>query len=93
MSTTIWIDDTMYVVDEPVRAHVDELEEELNKHRWIPVGERLPEHESKVLVSDGRYCWTDRYRYGKGRWECLIPGGGDNVEYTHWKPIILPEGE
>ena len=29
MSTTIWIGDKMYVVDEPVRDHVDQLQAEL----------------------------------------------------------------
>ncbi len=76
-----------------IDSATEQLQAELAKHRWISVGERLPEHERKVLVTDGRYFWTDRYQYDKDRWENLIPGGGDNVEYTHWRPIILPEGE
>lgn len=31
MSTTLWVGDKMYVVDEPVRDHVDELEAALAK--------------------------------------------------------------
>ena len=71
---------------------VAKLQEEIEKHRWLPVEERLPENEKKVMVTNGRYTWTDCYSPSCKGWKNLILGGGDLVlvEYTHWKPIILP---
>lgn len=74
----------------------EELQRQLEKHRWIPVTERLPEvplgdaiTSELVLV-----CATHEYKnvveisfynYEIKAWqgEISIP--------THWKPIILPE--
>ena len=75
-----------------IRELHDKVELLKDLRRWIPVEERLPEDERKVLVSDGHSCWTDHYN-SKGEWKNIIPGGGDNVIYTHWKPIILPDQE
>ena len=30
----------------------------LEKQRWIPVSERLPEIDKEVLVTDGELCWV-----------------------------------
>ena len=35
MSTKIWIDDKMYLVDEPVREYVDELQAELAEAKEV----------------------------------------------------------
>lgn len=71
-----------------------QLQAELDKHRWIPVEERLPESEGYYLAAeDGRF---GEYWYSKlGGWQ----HGDRKTSYscadciTHWKPIILPEGE
>ena len=83
-----------------------QLQAELNKLRWIPMAERLPtlgeSHQSKwVWVTDGKRV-VDAYYYDmthrkpaenlvsdKG-WHCH---GIKKSEITHWKPIILPEGD
>ena len=60
------------------------------KHRWIPVGERLPEsgHAKMYVVTDGIGWWEE--------WWCDLgrkSGWGKSYddEITHWKPITLPE--
>ncbi len=63
------------------------LQAEVEQHRWIPVGERLPEESGEYLVvrKGNRYPTTREYEKGMG-WVTH-----DIV--THYKPIILPEGE
>lgn len=73
----------------------DKLQAELEKHRWIPVSERLPE--------DGQFChlympefnsncpqkgW---YLPDKKVWMTLLKSHNRTRKVTHWKPIILPE--
>ena len=59
---------------------------EYDKHRWIPVAERLPKEAKEIWTAtpDGvieRWYWTDTL-YEKDRIRRI---------FTHWKPIILPE--
>jgi hypothetical protein len=72
------------------QIEIAQLRTELDKHRWIPVSERLPDRKGLYLVlwhstNDGvtqiRTC--DEYIFDKN----------DSWEFTHWKPIILPKGE
>ena len=89
MSTKIWIDDKMYLVDEPVREYVDELQAELDKHRWIPVEERLPEKQDMYDVSDGRRKWEHLWIKTL---KCWRKDGSLHYEsITHWRLRILPE--
>ena len=73
-----------------------DLQAELDKHRWIPVEERLPKRGEKV---DG-YVKKLKLRIAnlKGDYvnhkQTITDSDGWQVEnLTHWKPIILPEGE
>jgi len=61
------------------------LRAELDKHRWIPVSERLPEKAGyyQCFRHDNRFPTTREY-LGGGEWV-----SGDTV--THWKPIVLPK--
>ena len=66
-----------------------EVEAELDKHRWIPVEERLPEIRHGILICShglthiAYMAGADKfYSSGSGGW---VPG------VTHWKPIILPK--
>ncbi len=72
-------------------ARVEQLEAELDKHRWIPVSERLPKDEYSILAYG-----NDGFGYK------IVANTSYNLEFkkfrilskvTHWKPIILPEGE
>jgi hypothetical protein len=62
------------------------LKEELEKHRWIPVTERLPDKTGsyQVLRENNSYPTTREYYPDDSQWTSR-----DVV--THWKPIILPE--
>ncbi len=67
------------------------LQAELDKYRWIPVEEQLPEKVKYYAVTDGLEWWRELWCFvdhsGAMGWE-------DNPDcITHWKPIILPEGE
>lgn len=71
-----------------IKAELTALQEQV---RWIQLGERLPEEDIYVLVSNGMFFWRDRYLQRSKRWENIIEGGGRSVVYTHWKPIVLPK--
>jgi len=64
------------------------IEDELDEHRWIPVGERLPEGVGVwlVLKKDGM---PESFRKN----DDSVLWRGFAEKYTHWKPIILPEQE
>jgi prefoldin subunit 5 len=68
------------------------LEAEREKHRFIPVSERLPENGDEcLLVVDGEYVSEGIYSHNDER-DYWINGFGfvDNV--THWQPMPdLPE--
>ncbi|KKM82685.1 hypothetical protein LCGC14_1317020 [marine sediment metagenome] len=65
-----------------------QLQAELDKHRWIPVSERLPKDEYDIFAYG-----YDGYGYK------IVINTSYNLEFkkfrilsevTHWKPIILP---
>ena len=56
--------------------------------RWIPVSERLPEPEVRVLVTDGTSVLETRHN-GKGFKMPRPFPAGILVDVTHWQP--LPE--
>ena len=79
-----------------IAERLEQLEADLDKHRWIPVEERLPERGEKV---DG-YVKKLKLRIAnlKGDYvnhkQTITDSDGWQVEnLTHWKPIILPKGE
>ncbi len=70
---------------------IEQLQAELATHRWIPVEERLPEKHDMYDVSDGRRKWEHLWI---ATYKCWREDGSLHYEsVTHWKPIILPEGE
>ena len=74
-----------------IDSATEQLQAELDKHRWIPVAERLPEKHDMYDVSDGRRKWEHLWiKMFKG-WR--KDGMLHYESITHWKPIILPEGE
>ncbi|MCK5017486.1 MAG: DUF551 domain-containing protein [Candidatus Peribacteraceae bacterium] len=79
--------DPCYAPDCPhTKQCIKRLQAELDKHRWIPVEEKLPKG-ANVLV-----CWESGNISQAicADWE-FSAMGGDRI--THWKPIILPEAK
>ena len=78
------------------RKDIAELQAELDKHRWIRVGERLPKQKGWYWVCYGRYHppTANRQLWG-GKWEVgIVLGRQRDIDaITHWKEIILPELE
>lgn len=68
-----------------LRKEVEELKAQLALHRWIPVGERLPEESGlyHVVMLDVAVSMQP-YHADIKEWP------GAKVPVTHWKPIILP---
>ena len=77
-----------------LQAKLVELEVELEKHRWIPVSERLPDDINVKFVllkkdrSFGPYAIRAMYSPTLNKWDHL---SNMNGVITHWKPIFLPE--
>lgn len=75
------------------KAEFQQLRAENDKHRWIPVSERLPEDKVEVIglfVRDGDISIRQvDYWYAQHKWR---NENGDTIVIppTHWKPIILP---
>ncbi len=67
-----------------LQSENERLKTELETHRWIPVGERLPEENGfyqtygSTLSPPGTNYYDDK-------------GWASAYKITHWKPIILPE--
>ena len=77
---------------------IAELQEEREKHRWIPVTEKLPEPETYILVSFENYTLPDiaTYRVDDDGSGAFYPGDED---YTYlsvgfyvnaWMPLPKP---
>lgn len=85
-------------IDVDVREALRELASRREQDRWIPVGERLPEKDGRVLVlTDGKTPnFTNRtyssrvfalyYEPEHGEWLGFATG-----EITHWRPLPSPD--
>lgn len=74
------------------RADLAAAREELERYRWIPVGERLPEDGERVfvLMRNGYQVIAGHFHSG---W--INDAGCETFNVTHWMPLPLPpkEGE
>ena len=87
-----------------LEAWMEEAATEINRlrseRRWIPVGERWPEHLSDVLVA---YKCGEYVRIGVGEFDgTTVNDDGMTVPYfkgiggfevTHWMPLPEPPGQ
>lgn len=92
-------DEAIHILSQRVLDLESLLSQEKERHRWIPVSERLPENDSDVLVILEKYKpeskWKRRtvalWDEPKGLWfdeKCNV------VNVTHWQPLPAPpEGE
>ena len=71
---------------------IAELEKELDKHRWIPVEEKLPEDGGLYLLTkdEGEDLWLDIFGPAPKGFKC-IKDYIDLHKITHWQSIVLPE--
>ena len=75
-------------------------EHERERHRWIPVGDRLPEEKDRVLITShtteivcSAYYYDDTAS-GEPQWNLLGGGVLDFDCVTHWMPLpAKPEVE
>ena len=75
--------------------------EALERQRWIPVTERLPEIDKEVLVTDGELCWvcslfeSPDIEDGLYQWEDNYGHWYEFETWVAWMPLpeIYQEGE
>ena len=72
---------------EDLKQQIASLKAELEKHRWIPVSERLPESRGFRQVTDGLSVWSTSFVVDKQKFY-----KANNI-ITHWREIDLPESE
>ena len=68
-------------------AEAKQLQAEVEKHRWIPVSERLPEDDKPCLI----LLISGNIIQGIPSCDLFGPDGILWRSVTHWKPIVLPE--
>jgi len=83
-----WIESNIIT---PLESENAALKAELDKHRWIPVGERLPENfkfnmSKDVYVIAGSKQLVSSYDYELKRWNT-----SPYITVTHWQSLIPPE--
>lgn len=84
-------------VNEQLQDENEQLQAELEKHRWIPVTERLPENIATVWIllyaKATEFLCPNKGFYGEDEngWGWKILGDGLLTKVTYWKPIILPK--
>ncbi len=70
---------------------------EVDKHRWIPVAERLPERGKQVVYCDMEtgYVYVGYLNKPNQWWYFGVNTDKEIAEkdITHWRPIILPASE
>lgn len=73
------------------------LAAEREKHRWIPVTERLPEFDSEVLIiTRGEVVYVAKHSSMIQQWRTIdgVYFNADRYLYvTHWQPLPAPPEE
>jgi hypothetical protein len=78
-------EDVAYLLAQ-LAERVNEIERLQESQRWIPVNERLPEHEAYILIfSPGNKKETPEIKASRGFMVRL-----KNTDVTHWMPLPEP---
>ncbi len=83
-------EDTLIVDIDAYGEEIKQLQDALDKLRWIFIGEGLPKEVGKYDVYDGITKWEEyfsKFEDGEMRWMRR------NLTITHWRLIILPEAD
>jgi hypothetical protein len=72
--------DSASLLHRVVMAAADEIEHLRSERRWVPVDERLPDQEQRVLV----------VLNGEAKSAWYYPPGKFQPEITHWMPLPEP---
>lgn len=80
-----------YFDDVPLVMQAADAIEQLNKPRWIPVNERLPEENAPCIVYNKYYGPMVGWRLDGKRFR--IPGSHFPDHPTHWMPLPEPPEE
>jgi len=91
LRAALW--EKMYDEDNVLKQAADAIEE-LSKPRWIPVTERLPEQEKKVLVT-GIEAIGNVQIYGVKQLDGDVwrPTSAPSCYWEHWMPLPEPPKE
>lgn len=86
--------DLRKMIDEILDDIINIQQAELDKHRWIPVSERLPKNVrekidviAKQTLASGKVTIK---RLTNIEWS-FVDTFPESIKITHWKPVILPE--
>ena len=71
------------------RAYIEQLRLELDKHRWISVGEEtIPDGKLlRVKIKNFDVETFGFYDKELGKWRCAVPG----AEVTHYQSMTFPD--
>ena len=82
--------DQMRRMDEEIQSYAACLAAEKDANRWIPVGERLPEQGTRVLVNINGTVKIAKYWHASTQWETddgLYYHGDTLGDVTNWQPL------
>lgn len=90
LATNAYLNDTAQDVLCMVAKWIDEAPG-INVPKWIPVTERLPEHDGRYICNIKSFAFPGTFYQSELRYEHGGWSGGNDV--THWMPLPEPPKE